>query len=259
VTDNLALASNDFSPFTVTAPLDPRLPDDGGYTIAPFYDRNPDTLTRPADNRVRLASEYGDQVQVWSGIDLSVNARTLFGLTMNGGVSTGRTLTDNCEILAQVREAGLLGAPYCRQLTNFLTDMKVQGAYTIPKITVQVGVSFRSSPGPVLAANAVVPNAVVRESLGRDLSGGAANVTVNIVEPGAMYGDRLNQLDLRFGKIVQTGQLRSVIHVDVYNAINSNAVLTENAAYRDVTVSGWRIPTSILPARFVKFGVQLDF
>jgi enamine deaminase RidA (YjgF/YER057c/UK114 family) len=43
---------------------------------------------------------------------------------MSGGVSTGRTLTDNCEILAEVREAGLLGAPYCRQHTNFLTDMK---------------------------------------------------------------------------------------------------------------------------------------
>ena len=29
--------------------------------------------------------------------------------------------------------------------------------------------------------------------------------------------------------------------------------------YRDATVSGWRIPTSILPARFAKCGVQLDF
>ena len=74
-----------------------------------------------------------------------------------------------------------------------------------------------------------------------------------------MYGDRLNQLDLRFGKVLRTGQLRSVIHVDVYNALNSNPVLTENAVYRDTTISGWRIPTSILPARFVKFGVQLDF
>ena len=59
-------------------------------------------VTRPADNRVRLASDYGDQAQVWSGVDLSVNARMAFGLTVSGGVSTGRTVTDNCEILAQV-------------------------------------------------------------------------------------------------------------------------------------------------------------
>jgi hypothetical protein len=259
VVDNLALAATDFAPFSVTAPADPRLPDDGGYAISPFLDRNPDTLSRPADNRVRLASEYGDQEQVWSGIDLSVNARMAFGATVSGGVSTGRTKTDNCAILAQVPEAGLLGVPYCRQLTDYLTDFKVQGAYTIPKADVQVGVSFRSSPGPVLAANLVVPNAVVRESLGRDLSGGAANVTVNLVQPGTMYGDRLNQLDLRFGKILRSGPVRTVISVDVYNSLNSNPVLSENPAYRDSSLSGWRIPTSILPARFVKFGAQVDF
>jgi hypothetical protein len=135
----------------------------------------------------------------------------------------------------------------------------MQGAYTIPKIEVQTGVAFRSSPGPVLAANQVVPNSAVRPSLGRDLSGGAANVTVNLVAPGVMYGDRLNQLDFRFGKVLRTGGVRTVVSVDVYNALNVNPVLTENAAYRDTSLSGWRIPTSILPARFVKFGVQLDF
>jgi len=259
VTDNFALAATDFSPFTVTAPADPRLPDSGSYAISPFLDRNPDTLARPADNRVRLASEYGDQVQVWSGVDLSLNARMPSGIVMSGGVSSGRTLTDNCEILDEVPEAGLLGKPYCRQLTDFLTDVKVQGAYTIPKIEVQTGVAFRSSPGPVLAANQVVPNAAVRPSLGRDLSGGAANVTVNLVAPGTMYGDRLNQLDLRFGKVLRFGAVRTVLSVDVYNAFNVNPVLTENAAYRDTSPSGWRIPTSILPARFVKFGAQVDF
>jgi hypothetical protein len=259
VVDNLALAATDFTAFSVTAPVDSRLPDGGGYTISPFLDRNPDTLSRPADNRVRLASEYGDQEQAWSGVDLSVNARMPFGATISGGISTGRTRTDNCDILAQVPEAGLLGVPYCRQVTDYLTDFKIQGAYTIPKADVQVGVSFRSSPGPVLAANLVVPNAVVRESLGRDLSGGAANVTVNLVPPGAMYGDRLNQLDLRFGKVLRAGPVRTVISVDVYNSLNVNPVLAENPAYRDASLMGWRIPTSILPARFVKFGAQVDF
>ena len=47
------------------------------------------------------------------------------GVTVSGGLSTGRTETDNCEILAQVPEAGLLGAPYCHQVTDFLTDLKL--------------------------------------------------------------------------------------------------------------------------------------
>ncbi|HEY7188388.1 MAG TPA: hypothetical protein VH436_17650, partial [Vicinamibacterales bacterium] len=259
VVDNLALSATDFSPFSVTAPGDARLPDGGNYTIAGFKDRNPDTLTRPADNYVRLASDYGDQSQKWSGVDASINARLATGLTVSGGVSTGQTETDNCEILAKVPEAGLLGAPYCHQVTDFLTDVKLQSAYTVPRIDVQVGAAYRSSPGPLLAANYVATNASVRTSLGRDLSGGAANVTVNLVAPGTMVGDRLNQLDLRFGKVLRFGGTRTVVSVDLYNAFNSNAVLTENAAYRDTTISGWRIPTSILPARFAKFGVQFDF
>ena len=243
----------------MTAPSDPRLPDGGGYTIGGFKDRNPDTVTRPADNIVRLASDYGDQSQVWSGVDWSVNARMASGVTVSGGLSTGRTDTDNCEILAQVPEAGLLGAPYCHQVTDFLTDVKLQGAYTVPRIDVLLGVSYRNSPGPQIAANFVATNAAVQPSLGRPLAGGAANVTVNLVEPGTLFGDRLNQLDLRVGKVLRAGRVRTVVSFDLYNALNGNPVLTENAAYRDATVSGWRIPTSILPARFAKFGVQVDF
>lgn len=259
VVDNLALSASDFSTFSVTAPLDPRLPDSGGYTIAGFKDRNPDTLTRPAENVVRLASDYGDQSQVWSGVDWSVNARMMSGVTVSGGLSTGRTVTDNCEILAQVPESGLLAAPYCHQATDYLTDVKLQGAYTVPRVDVLLGVSYRNSPGPQISANFVATNAAVQPSLGRPLAGGAANVTVNLVEPGTLFGDRLNQLDLRVGKVLRAGRVKTVLSFDLYNALNGNPVLTENAAYRDATVSGWRIPTSILPARFAKFGVQVDF
>lgn len=259
VVDNLALAASDFGTFSVTAPSDPRLPDGGGYTISGFMDRNPDTITRPASNSVQLASNYGDQSQVWSGVDWSINARMASGLTVSGGLSTGRTVTDNCDILAQVPEAGLLGVPYCHQVTDFLTDVKMQGAYTLPRVDVLLGVSYRNSPGPQIAANFLATNAAVQPSLGRPLAGGAANVTVNLVGPGTLYGDRLNQLDLRIGKVLRAGRVKTVVSFDLYNALNGNPVLAENAAYRDTTVSGWRIPTSILPARFAKFGVQVDF
>ena len=81
-------------------------------------------------------------------------------------------------------------------------------------MTVTMGAAtFRSTPGPQILANYIASNAVVQPSLGRPLSGGAANVTVNLVEPGTMYGARSNMLDLRFGKILRFGPALGVIEL----------------------------------------------
>ena len=49
------------------------------------------------------------------------------------------------------------------------------------------------------------------QSLGRSLSGNATNVTVNLIEPGTLYGDRLNQVDFRVAKILKFGGKRAMI------------------------------------------------
>jgi hypothetical protein len=135
----------------------------------------------------------------------------------------------------------------------------MQAVYTVPKVDVQLAGVFRSSPGPAIAGNQVTPNAVIRNSLGRDLAGGAANATVNLIAPGTLYGDRVNDLDFRAGKKLVFGRLRSVISVDLYNVFNVNPALTENAAYQNTSQTGWRVPTSIQPARFAKISLQVDF
>jgi hypothetical protein len=100
-----------------------------------------------------------------------------------------------------------------------------------------------------------VPNSVIQPSLGRPLSGGAANVNVNLLNPGQMYGDRINQLDLRFGKILRFGRTRTIVGVDIYNITNSSVTLTYNNTYGTT----WLRPTAFMPARWVKITGQLDF
>jgi len=180
-------------------------------------------------------------------------------MTLQGGVSTGRQETDNCAVIAGLPEAALLTAPYCRQQDNFLTDGKLVGTYTVPKIDVAISGLFYSRPGPQLSASRVFLNSEVAASLGRNLSANAQTVTINLVTPGTLYGERRNQLDLRLTKNFTVQQLRAGVNFELYNLFNANTVLTENATYRGTTETGWRIPTSIMPPRFIKVSVQLDF
>jgi hypothetical protein len=69
-----------------------------------------------------------------------------------------------------------------------------------------------------------------------------------------MYGDRLNQLDLRFSKILRFGATRTTVNLDVNNVMNVNPVTAESPVY---TI--WRRPQSILLPRFAKISMQFDF
>ena len=107
------------------------------------------------------------------------------------------------------------------------------------------------------AKPAVAPNAEVVPSLGRNLSGNAANVTVNLVEPGSMYGDRINQLDLRIAKRFRVGRSRTTLGLDVYNALNSSAVLSYNPVF--VPGGPGFQPLTILTPRFLRLTGEVDF
>ena len=70
-----------------------------------------------------------------------------------------------------------------------------------------------------------------------------------------MYGDRLNQIDLRFTKIVNVGHGRIDLNVDFYNAFNSDAVIGELGAFGPA----WRLPLTVIQPRFVKFAGAVRF
>ena len=52
-------------------------------------------------------------------------------------------------------------------------------------------------------------------------------MTVPLIAPYEAYGDRIDQVDMRIGKILRFGRTRSNISMDIVNLFNSN----DNLAY----------------------------
>jgi hypothetical protein len=267
VVDDRARSASDFDVFSITAPGDPRLPGGGGDTIGGLYNIKPAMFSTPADNYITFASNYGKQIEHWDGFDLILGMRPQGGVSLQGGLSSGRTTIDNCQVAARLPEI-LTGFPvlndpntsaqfpaqYCHQESPFLTQVKFLGSYEIPKVDVLISGALQSVPGPQVIGDFVASNALVQQSLGRPLAGGAANATINVVEPGALYGDRRNQFDLRVGKALRFGRTRTKVNLDINNVFNAGPVLTENPSF-----GVFRQPASILPARIARVGVQIDF
>ena len=202
-------------------------------------------------------------------------------LVFQGGLNTGRTVADACEVRAKISELDAQASawgnggypsapgaavtfatinatnPWCHVDTGFITRWTGLGSWTIPKVDVQIAGTFRSDQGGPLGALYAVPNSVVQPILGRPLSNNAPIVTVNLIQPGTLYGDRVNEIDVRFAKILRFGSTRTNIGVDVYNIINSAAVLTYNQNF--ILNGNWLVPTSVLTPRFLKVSATIDF
>jgi hypothetical protein len=252
VTDNLAVEPSDYDRYAITVPADSRLPDGDGYVIEDLYNVS-NAKFGLTNNFVTAASNFGTQVNRWHGVDVNATARLRGGFTLQGGTSTGRRVTDNCEVIVDNPSRR-----NCHVAEPFQTTFKGLAAYTIPKVDVLVSGTYQSQPGEELEANWNVPNAIVQQTLGRPLSGGAANVSVNLLNPGQTYGARIDHLDMRVGKILRFGRTRTNVGFEFYNILNSADVLTYNQTYSP-TSTAWLTPTTVMTARFIKVTAQVDF
>ena len=260
VTDNTLTGVSDYTQYSIKAPSDARLPDGGGYTVDGLYNLNPDKQGQ-VNNLFTQASNYGNYKETWNGVDVNLSLRLGRGIVLQGGTSTGRTSLDVCDLRAKLPELSVT-APYvvgqtspdCSVPGTFQTQIKFLGTYAIPKVDVQVAATYRSLPGVGMVSNYVATNAEIIPSLGRPLSGGAANATVNLVEPGTMYTEQTNLIDLRFAKILRFGKYRTSVNLDLANAFNSSGVTAINNNY-----AAWQVPTGIHLARIAKISAQFDF
>jgi hypothetical protein len=267
VTDNLSVQASDYASYSITTPQDSRLPGGGNQVISGLYDLN--SKFGQISNFITDSAKYGDIYEYFNGLDITLNVRTGTGLTLQGGTSTGQNVADACAVRANLPELnigigpGLVGStitptsPYCHVAYGVLTQARGLATYIIPKVDVQVSTVFQSKPGALLAANYAVPSAVITQALGRAPAGNPANVTINLLPPGSMYGDRLNQLDFRVAKILRFGRTKTMVGLDIYNALNSGAVLTYNSNF--VPNGTWNQPVTILTGRLAKISAEFTW
>jgi hypothetical protein len=262
VTNNVNVTPNDYSPYCISAPVDSRLPGGGGYPVCGLYDISPAKFGK-VNNVVQLAP---DRSQVTNTFDATLNARFGNGGLLSGGMSTGRTVTDNCSTPGLPPDAGGTGnapAQYCHQTIPWsgLTEVKLSGVYPLPWWGIQTSATYQNLPGLARLANYTTTNSLIAPSLGRNLAAcGAAAVcnaavSVGLVPPFTLFEPRGEQVDVRVSKIFQFGKTRIQANADVFNLTNSNDVLSNNNAFGPT----WLKPVSIIPGRLFKFGGQITF
>ncbi len=273
VTDNLRTTAADYERYSLPIPQHENLP--GGGSTATFVAITPAAAARGAQSYMTSEKDYGDgRTSYWHGVDFTATTRLAMGLAVQGGTSTGRGVRDNCEVTAALPE--LLGparVDSCDVTERWATSFRGLASYTVPKIGMLVSASMRSisttpgggvaTNGLSLAANYVVPNTVIMESLGRLPANALATqtTTVNLLNPGELYTlARVNLVDMRFAKIFRFGGSRTDVGVDLYNLFNSNVTTAYQQTYEHRTNgAAWLTPTGIAAPRLARLNVTVNF
>jgi hypothetical protein len=273
--DNRSTVFADYTPFSIRAPSDPRLPNGGGQVISGLFDLIP-TKVGQFDELATSASNFGELTENWQGVDVNVTARLRSGITAQGGTSTGRRLTDSCALKSVIPEYGTgsrgsntsIGPgtqspvnPYCRVEEPYRTQIRGLASYTIPRIDVLISGTWSLNPGASLAANYIVNNTTIAagpQPLGRNLSGAGGTVTVNLIPPSTFFAERRNTIDMRLSKIIRYGRTRTQVGIDVYNLTNSDTVTQFSQTFNPNTTT-WLTPQDIVTARYVRFNVDVNF
>jgi hypothetical protein len=283
VTQNLAVTPQSFDQFCVTAPVDPRLPNNG-QQVCGLFDVKP-AFFGQVNNFITKASTFGTVQQYYDGFDMNLNTRFGGGKLLAGGVSFGRTVIDNCALATRpdltggagnaVTASAPRGSGYCRvvQPWSSSAQIKVQGVYPLPWWGVQMSGTLQNINTFDVSATRSYANSEIIPSLGRNLGScrGAAvcngTASVSLIPATTFYGPRLTQLDLRFTKSIKLGRARLQGNIDAYNVLNAGTAVQVNTTYGNGTIPGdgtggtnaWQKPLTIVGPRLFKFGGQLDW
>lgn len=280
--DNTLVTPADFDPFCITAPVDSRLPSNvSGKQFCGIYDVKPAKFGQINYLRTQ-ASNYGKMSEVFDGVDVTIAARFGKGGQVQGGLATGRTVTDNCGLVIDSPSTVTAGSPagaalalpvadlrpgFCDVSRPWSSSTQVKFSAVYPLVwDFQVSTIYQNIPGVPIRASYVASDAEISPSLGRHLAACPSQTaatcnqtaTIDLIPPYSLFGDRIQQLDLRFTRNFPMGTRRLQGNFDIYNVLNASTVQNEQSAYRVVN-NQWRNAIQIMGGRLIKFSAQLTF
>ena len=289
VADNRNIGPEDFSEFSIAAPVDDRLGSFSGATLGGLYTITPEGQAKGTDNLVTLASNFPggeDMRQVFNGIDVNFTGRLDNGIFLGGGVTTGSTSFNECFVVDNPMRAR---PGYCDVSEPWAagTQLKFNGAVPLPYDTEfsfvfqnLAGLPWESvyragaSPAERTAIEAQIghPMVVAAETIQLfpsgvgigDLTGIGGTAPTSVTRGSGtffftgseFYEPRLTQLDVRFTKILQFGRARVRAWVDLFNLFNANNVVAISDAY---STGIYPRVANVMGGRLLKFGGQFDF
>jgi hypothetical protein len=196
-----------------------------------------DLLDTTATDRSKARVNY-------NGLEASFAARLPRGGNMFGGWSADKLITVAC---ASYDPNTFRYCDQSQYSAPFRSDFKFAGSYPIVW-GVQIGASLQSYAGLPLMVNWSVPASLFP-------GGRTQSVTVNLIPPGSQYLDRWNQLDLSFRKVFTFGKYRVDGALDMFNALNSNVVLSQNQNFGQSLGQ----PLAVLQGRLLRISSQIKF
>lgn len=274
VTDNLLRTMSDYIPFNIFNPMDGK-----PFTI---YDVSP-AAQRLVDNFDTNAGS--ERTHVYTGYDLTVQARLPRGGSLFGGLVTERNLRNICD---EPDDPNML--LYCDDAANdipYRPTLKMAGTYPLVW-GISVSMAFQSMAGRPIGLTTTAGNKISGPGYGDTGSPvgtnflitrttrypancpspcpagqlvaptlTSASVTVPLVAPGTEFLPRVNQLDLSFAKWFQAGGARLQGQADVFNVLNGNM----EQAYRSTNfaTAAYKQPSSVLQGRMIRLAVQLKW
>ena len=154
-----------------------------------------------------------------------------------------------------------------------MTSVRGLGSYTVPKVDVLVSANLPLAGQCAAGCRPSVPTArrgpaiyrmtaaQFQAATGRPLAPGLATQDVDLLLPGAVYGDRINVVDMRIAKVLRFGRTKANVGLDLYNLFNCQHGDDVRERFTILATNGakWMTPTAVLLSRFMRFNVQVDF